>query len=133
MYEVGDEVVYCPISPAVAFFEASKKVGADGEVISRETSCRTKKGKNGERIKKPPKVKAVNVKWKHYRNGVSVFKLNKKTKTREKNIASKRFVELGAHIHPLSYCNDCPLRLRRLVEPCGMTKEQAIRKYGPIV
>lgn len=131
MYEVGDEVVYCPVKRTLYSGYNARKRGADGQVISRETSCRTKKGKNGKRIKKPLKVKAINVDWKRYRNGVSVFKLAGKTKT--KNTAASRFVELGADIHPLSYCNDCPLRLHRLVKPCNMTKEQAIEQYGAVV
>lgn len=131
MYEVGDEVVYCPtdMNRVTAFLLLCRSGGASGEVVSRETKRRYKKGKNGEKIRKPPKVKAVNVRWKQHRKGVSVFKLTK-GKKRAKNEGPGRFVESGKDLHPLSYCYDCPLRLQRLVKPCRMSKQQAIEKYG---
>lgn len=135
----GEEVVFCPKEGERAVL--SRFRGASGVITSRQVS--------GPRDKK--KVKSVLVKWKMHRKGVSCFRVRgqKRAKSDWMTELSKadrseklkmwdntdkdkvlRFEEEAKSIHPLSYCNDCPLRLRRLACPCEMTKEVAIRTDG---
>ena len=126
-----EEVVFCPDTTSIL---KGHMIGADGIIISRQTS----KSKGKQRIK------SVLIKWKKHRRGVSCFRLrgkkraksdaftalfeSKKRKTKEGD--DSRFEEEAKHLHPISHCRDCPLRLRRFAAPCNMTKQEAIDTDG---
>lgn len=135
-FEIGEEVVFCPNEQ---LFVNTKKRGADGIITNRQTS--KKKQKDGTyRIL----VKSVLVAFSKHRSGVACFR--RKGKRRPKSDTATRFwqhpfnkkqpkakprlEEDVKHLHPLSYCHDCPLRIHRLVRPCGVSKQEAIAKYG---
>lgn len=132
-YAKGEEVVFCPVDRNESIYR--NNCGASGEIIDRETT------KKGTRVR----VKSFLVKWHQFRRGVASFRLRGKKRgksdwltelfaTKYRGLPQRdvsRFEETAkGNIHPLSYCHDCPLRLRRLVTPCDMTKAEAIKKYG---
>lgn len=131
----GEEVVYCPTQNIMRSVSIWR--GAQGTIISRQVG-KTWTGK---------KPKSVLVKWKSHRKGVSCFRIRgtKRPKSdwctaiyisslqkRKKYIHGNnpRFEEEANDIHPLSYCSECPLRLRRLATPCSMPKAEAIATDG---
>ena len=141
-FEIGEEAVYCPgMDYTVGWGRRAPKRGADGEIIDRETS--KKKQKDGTyRIS----VKSVLIKFTKHRGGVACFR--RRGKPRPKSNSGSRFFqnsfkkrhktkdnvyreeEAMKHLHPLSYCYDCPLRMHRLVRSCNMSKEEAINLHG---
>lgn len=116
-FQVGDKIVFCPYS------QATRHRGATGTVIGR-----TVKGSKGKK-----KLKAILVKWDSYRSGVSNITLRGKPDKRNFKVTFEgeayyvRRPEVGHDsIHPARHCDDCPLRLSRLIKTCPYmtTKEQ---------
>jgi len=121
--EVGDKVVYCPDRP-------SKFRGAIGTVINRT-------------VKKARKVlTAFCMRWEMFRKGVCEIRLRGRPREKSNSVQWDdpkhntgpyfRRQQEPDGLHPSSYCNNCPLRLARLVAPCPvhMTKSEAMKRYG---
>jgi hypothetical protein len=141
----GEEVVFCPPEESSPVYTANR--GADGTIIDRQTS------KKGKRVR----VKSFLVRWRLHRKGVASFRIKGKKRAKSDwytavfNAKSRdsvqwrtaqqhsrtndiipRFEEEVKDLHPIAYCRDCPLRLRRMVAPCNMSKDRAIEKYGEV-
>lgn len=121
--EVGEEVVYCPLTVNVRWR------GAEGIIISRCTSTR----KSGKK-----RVRSILVRWNRYRKGVSCFRVTGRSTAKSDSWKINdwikynwegthhhqlRFEEPMKDIHPMSYCHKCPYRLQRLVGVCKFSKE----------
>lgn len=127
--EVGEKIVFCPENEMAP----SRLRGAAGEVVSLHQ-------KGGSKRKR---VRSILVKWFHHRkttttvivrggnrrrrerqtSGVYDFSANKVPYTRRLDF----LYEFGAlQFHPASYCDDCPLRMHRLLASCPghITKKQ---------
>lgn len=138
----GEEVVFCPVEGPTQYHTNR---GADGVIHHRQTT--KSKGRT--------RVKSILVKWRRWRGGISCFRLKGRRrpksdwhtalfdnrrgaiKTRESilkmgEMPVTRFEEDIKDLHPLSYCHDCPLRLRRMLVPCNMSKKEAIEKHGKV-
>lgn len=138
-FRKGEEVVFCPVDNTS---EYRSNRGADGVVTDRQTT------KNGKRVR----LKSFLVKWRTFRKGVSFFRVRGKKQRRsdyftalfEKRASDlkkeinmgdgkvSRFEENVKHVHPISYCRNCPLRLRRMLTPCYLSKAEAIKQYGEV-
>ena len=128
-----EEVVFCPSS---ALDRLTRFRGASGMICGRQV------GKSWGK----KKAKSVLVRWKMHRKGVSCFRIRGQKRAKSDWTTSffkesknnvrhhipevPRFEEEAKHLHPLSYCSDCPLRLKRLVCPCEMPKIIAVRTNG---
>ena len=121
-FNVRDKVVYCPDSPTV-------QRGAVGIVESR-----TMKGKKG----KGKRLFAFVVKWVMYRVGTVEVRVRGRRRKKSNGFQNDskgsgrmyiRHQEEAHGYHPMVYCQDCPLRLSRLLAPCPrlMTKPKAQR------
>lgn len=108
-FQKGDRVVWCPDS-------WGQSRGAMGEVIDI-----TRKGSKGNK-----KVKAVLVRWITHRRGVSNIIIRGKPGQRDYRLTEdedgrtfQRIPEPSKGcLRKLSFCDDCPLRLRKLISQC---------------
>ena len=128
-----EEVVFCPSS---ALDRLTRFRGASGMICGRQV------GKSWGK----KKAKSVLVRWKMHRKGVSCFRIRGQKRAKSDWTTSffkesknnvqhhipevPRFEEEAKHLHPLSYCSDCPLRLKRLVCPCEMPRIIAMKTNG---
>lgn len=153
-YVQGEEVVFCPVEQGHTVYLSNR--GADGVIEERQTTKsgkrvrvksflvkwqRWRKGKSCFRLKGRKRGKSDwytalfdarlrrdKAKTKKSKSGAAYHRL---PQLRTQDDVS-RFEEGAQDIHPASYCSDCPLRLRRLVTPCDMSKKEAIEKYGKV-
>lgn len=109
---VGNKFVFCPNRHC-------RVRGAVGKVISRTTA-----GKKGKK-----RVKSFLLRWLIHRKGVSDILLRGKRRKKGNRFVYEsgspayiRRQENSEGLHPTIYCDDCPLKLSRLMGPCPVVE-----------